>query len=161
MEKTDRAGRAGCSCRTSCPEQCPGERPCTAFASFFIFEKRFENGAPIPWVTGVADPTGSIVLTNDEQIDLLPGYYYISYSVATVLEEAGYLQVTPSVNGTPYLFYGAYFKESAGSSSATGANTFILHLPVPASLRLTCNSSVANRAGAATLSVLKLAPAAL
>ena len=47
----------------------------------------------------------------------------------------------------------------AGMLSATGANTFILHLSAPASLRLTCNSSVANRAGAATLSVLKLAPA--
>mgnify|MGYP000308901508 FL=1 len=81
------------------PQGPPGEPAQDCFASFFMFERRFENGRPIPLLPGTEDPTGSIVLADETRIELAPGYYCISFSVSAILEEAGYMQVTPAYNG--------------------------------------------------------------
>lgn len=138
------------------PQGPQGEPAEDCFASFFMFERRLENGQPIPLLPGTEDPTGNIVLADETRIELAPGYYCISFSVSAILEEAGYLQVTPSYNGTPNLPYGIYFKTGAAFSSAYGSNSIIIHVPAQTSFSLTCNSNVANRSGAATVSVIKL-----
>jgi len=75
----------------------PGENSVLAAASFFAFERRFENGKPIPLVTGMADET---------RIQLEQGRYAVWYTVSAVLEKEGYFQVTPSQQGSPRLAYG-------------------------------------------------------
>ena len=129
------------------PQGPPGEPAQDCFASFFMFERRFENGRPIPLLPGTADPTGSIVLAD---------YYCISFSVSAILEEAGYMQVTPAYNGSSNLLYGIYFKTGAALSSAYGSNSIIIHVPETTSFSLTYNSNVADRSGAATVSVIRL-----
>ncbi len=138
------------------PQGPQGESSKDIFASFFIFERRFENSQLIPLITGTEDTTGNITLINDTQIKLNPGYYYISYSVSAILEEAGYMQITPSYNGSPYLPYGIYFKTGTVSSSAYGSNSMIIYVPSQTTFSLTFNSNVGNRSGAATVSVIKL-----
>ena len=128
-----------------------------ARASFFMFERRFENGKPIPLFTGEKDPTGSIALAGETDIRLAAGEYLVIYSVSAVLEQTGYMQLTPAYNGAANLVYGAYFKTGASYSSACGANSFLLRAPAATSLTFTWNSSTASRSGAATVSVLKLA----
>ena len=119
------------------PQGPQGEPAEDIFASFFVFEIPFQNGQPIPFVTGTEDPTGNIVLANNTQIDLAPGYYDISFHVSTVLDNAGYMQVTPL-------------------SSAYGSNAIIIYVPTQTSFTLTYNSNVENRSGAATVAVIKL-----
>ncbi|HJB20292.1 MAG TPA: hypothetical protein H9773_01135 [Candidatus Fournierella merdavium] len=121
-----------------------------------MFERRFENGQPIPLLPGTEDPTGNIVLGDESRIELAPGYYCVTYSVSAILEEAGYMQVTPSYNGTSNLLYGVYFKTGAALSSACGSNSIIIQVPAQTSFTLTYNSNVMSRSGAATVSVLKL-----
>ena len=104
----------------------------------------------------MADTTGNIALANNTQIVLAPGYYFISYSVSTILDNAGYMQITPSYNGSPHLEYGVYFKTNTDSSSAYGSNAIIIYVPTQTNFTLTYNSNVANRSGAATVAVLKL-----
>ena len=133
-----------------------GESAEDIFASFFVFEIAFQNGQPIPFVTGMEDPTGNIVLANNTQIDLAPGYYDISFHVSTVLDNAGYMQITPSYNGSPHLEYGIYFKANVDLSSAYGSNAIIIYVPSQTSFTLTYNSNVENRSGAATVAVIKL-----
>ena len=74
----------------------------------------------------------------------------------TILEEAGYMQVTPAYNGSSNLLYGIYFKTGAALSSAYGSNSIIIHVPETTSFSLTYNSNVADRSGAATVSVIRL-----
>ena len=50
------------------PQGPPGEPAQDCLASFFMFERRFENGRPIPLLTGTADPTGAIVLADETRI---------------------------------------------------------------------------------------------
>ncbi len=138
------------------PQGPQGEPADDIFASFVIFEVRFINGQPIPLVTGTTDTTGNIVLANNTQIVLAPGYYYISYSVSTVLDNAGYMQITPSYNGSPHLEYGVYFKTNTSASSAYGSNAIIIYVPEQTNFTLTYNSNVTNRSGAATVAVIKL-----
>lgn len=138
------------------PQGPQGEAAEDIFASFFTFEIRFVNGQPIFLVTGTEDTTGNIVLENNTQIVLNPGYYYISYSVSTVLDDAGYMQITPSYNGSSHLEYGIYFKTNTDSSSAYGSNSIIIYVPSQTNFTLTYNSNVGNRSGAATVSVIKL-----
>lgn len=138
------------------PQGPQGEPAEDCFASFFMFERRFENGRFIPLLPGTEDPTGNIVLADETRIELTPGYYCISFSVSAILEEAGYMQVTPAYNGTSNLLYGVYFKTGAALSSAYGSNSIIIHVPQPTSFGLAYNSNVADRSGAATVSVIKL-----
>ncbi len=134
----------------------PGVAPDDIFASFATFEVRFVNAQPIPLGTSLADPTGNITLADATRIVLTPGYYYISYSVSAVLDEAGYMQITPSYNGASHIEYGIYFKTNVSSSSAYGSNSIIIYVPEETSFTLTYNSNTANRSGAATVAVLKL-----
>ena len=138
------------------PQGPQGEPSKDIFASFYIFEIPFENGRFIPFTTGVTDITGNIVLEDNTRIDLMPGYYFISYSVSTVLDSAGYMQITPSYNGTSHLEYGIYFRTNTVFSSAYGSNSIIIYVPTQTSFTLTYNSNVGNRSGAATISVIKL-----
>ena len=117
---------------------------------------RFVNGQPVPLTTSTADTTGNISLADNTEIVLEPGYYYISYSVSTILDSAGYMQITPSYSGTPHLEYGIYFKTNTASSSAYGSNSIIIYVPSQTSFTLTYNSNVENRSGAATVAVIKL-----
>ena len=138
------------------PQGEPGVAPDDIFASFATFEVRFVNAQPIPLGTSLADPTGNITLADATRIVLTPGYYYISYSVSAVLDEAGYMQITPSYNGASHIEYGIYFKTNVSSSSAYGSNSIIIYVPEETSFTLTYNSNTANRSGAATVAVLKL-----
>lgn len=138
------------------PQGPQGEPAEDCFASFFIFERRFESGRPIPLHIATEDPTGNIALADGTRIELAPGYYCISFSVSAILEEAGYMQVTPAYNGTSHLLYGIYFKTGAALSSAYGSNSIIIHVLEPTSFSLAYNSNVANRSGAATVSVIRL-----
>ncbi len=138
------------------PQGPAGEPAEDIFASFYIFEIVFANAQTIPLTTGTADNTQNIVLVNNKQINLTPGYYYISYSVSTILDSAGYMQITPSYNGTSHLEYGIYFKTNTTSSSAYGSNSIIIYVPSQTNFTLTYNSNVQNRSGAATVAVLKL-----
>ena len=144
-------------CCPCCGPQGPqGEPAENIFASFVTFEIQFVNGQSIPFGTGTEDTTGNIELANNTQIMLAPGYYYISYSVSTILDNAGYMQITPSYNGTPHLEYGIYFKTNTASSSAYGSNSIIIYVPSQTNFTLTYNSNVTNRSGAATVAVIKL-----
>lgn len=126
------------------------------FASFATFEVRFTNNEKIGLGTSQPDITGNIVLEDNNQIVLQPGYYYISYSVSTILEKTGYMQITPSFNGSAQLIYGIYFKTGTDYTSAYGSNSIIIDVPAQTSFSLTFNSNVKNRSGAATVAVIKL-----
>lgn len=125
------------------------------FASFATFEMRFVNAAPILLGTATPDPTGTILLQDSTGIVLQPGYYYIAYSVSTILDTAGYMQITPSYNGAAHLEFGIYFKTN-GNASAYGSNSIIIQVPAQTTFTLTYNSDVENRSGAATIAVIKL-----
>ena len=107
-------------------------------------------------ITGTADTTGNITLENNSLINLEEGYYFITFSVSTVLDNAGYMQITPSYNGSAHLEYGIYFKTNTDLSSAYGTSSIIIYVPSQTSFSLTYNSNVGNRSGAATVTVLKL-----
>ena len=145
-----------CCCPQPGPPGPPGEPSLNTFASFVTFEVLFADSQRIPLATGTADTTGNIALENATQITLTPGYYFISFSVSAVLDDPGYMQITPSYNGSPHLEYGIYFKTNTVSSSAYGSNSMIIYVPSPTSFTLTYDSNVTSRSGAATVAVLKL-----
>lgn len=78
----------------------PGKNSVLAVASFFAFERRFENGKPIPLVTGMADETGQIRLVDETRIQLEQGRYAVWYTVSAVLEK-GVFSGYPIATGKP------------------------------------------------------------
>lgn len=147
-----------CCCRGPQGEPGPkGENSVLAAASFFAFERRFENGKAVPLVTGAEDETGQIRLMDETAILLEPGRYAVWYTLSTVLETAGYLQATPSQNGSPQLAYGVYARTADPMVTAGGTNFLLLQAEETAVFQLNYNSDVANRSGAASVMVWKLA----
>lgn len=130
-----------------------------AAASFFAFERRFESGQAVPLTVGTGDDSGQIRLEGETEIRLEPGRYALWYNLYTVLEQAGYLQVTPSQQGSPMLAYGVYARTAAPFVSVGGTNFMLLRLEQAGVLRLTYNSDVNNRSGSASVMVWKLADA--
>ena len=127
------------------------------FASFINFGAVFTNAALIPMATGVADTTGNIVLTDPTRVTLQPGIYSIFYEVSGLMAEAGYMQITPFYNSSPHLEYGIYFMTNGtGRSSAFGAVSFIIDVPVESVFNLTFNSPVTVSEGTLTMVIFKL-----
>lgn len=147
-----------CCCRGPQGEPGPkGENSVLAAASFFAFERRFENGKPVPLVTGTEDETGQIRLADETAIRLEPGRYAVWYHLSDVLENPGYLQVTPSQNGSPQLAYGLYARTASPMVTAGGTNFLLVHAGEATVFQLNYNSDVANRSGVASVMVWKLA----
>lgn len=134
-----------------------GENSVLATASFFAFERRFENGKAVPLVTGTEDETGQIRLMDETAILLEPGRYAVWYRLSTVLENPGYLQVTPSQNGSSQLAYGVYVRTASPMVTAGGTNFLLLKAEDATAFQLNYNSDVANRSGEASVMVWKLA----
>ena len=133
-----------------------GVSPDQAFASFANFADQFTNASLIPLYVVVADATGQIVSLDSTHIMLAPGYYLISYHVSTLLSTPGYMQVTPSYNGTSHIEFGIYFKTTGNVASAYGSNSIIIDVPAETNFTLTYNSNVVSTDGTATITFLKL-----
>lgn len=142
------------------PTGAAGAAPEDVFASFATFALQFVNGTQIQMGTSTADPTGQIVLTDLTRIALAPGYYLISYHVSAILATPGYMQITPSYNGSPHIEYGIYFKTGTNSTSAYGSNSIIIEVLQETFFTLTYNSNVSSSEGTATIAIVKLNRAA-
>ena len=133
-----------------------GEAPEDVFASFYNYAVALTNGSRIPIYQQVADPTGQIVYNTDNSITLAPGYYLISYKVSVLLDEAGYVQVTPSYNGEAHIENGIYFSAPVNRSSAAGSVFMIVPVQEQTNFNLTFNSPVRAIEGEMTMTILKL-----
>lgn len=133
-----------------------GTVPDDVFASFATYGLQFTNASQIGFATVTPDTTGQIVLTTPTRITLAPGFYLVSYQVSAILDNPGYMQITPFYNGSAYLYYGIYFKTGSDKSTANGSSNLILDIPAQTVFSLTYNSDVRSTEGAATITFLKL-----
>ena len=138
------------------PTGATGAAPNDVFASFATFALQFINATQIQMGTSTADPSGQIVLADLTHIALAPGYYLISFHVSSILSTPGYMQITPSYNGSSHIEYGIYFKTGTDYTSAYGSNSIIIEVPQETFFTLTFNSNVANSEGTATVAIVKL-----
>ena len=135
------------------PQGPPGP---STFASYNNYEATFTNGNLVPLQAVTADTTGNITLQDGNKILLEPGYYNIFYGISTILDNAGYMQVTPTYNGTSHLDDGIYSKVGSPGVTAWGAHGLILYAPSQTSFTLTFNSDTTARSGDASVTILKL-----
>lgn len=138
------------------PQGEPGTDPEDVFASFYTFMNQFADGSQVPWFTVTPDPTGQIVLDEPARITLAPGYYLVSFHLSAILDNPGYIQITPSYNGAAYLFYGFYFRTGVAKSTANGSSSLIFEVPSQTNFTLTFNSDTTSTEGAGTLTFVKL-----
>uniref|UniRef100_UPI0040273D3A hypothetical protein n=1 Tax=Eubacterium sp. TaxID=142586 RepID=UPI0040273D3A len=114
------------------------------------------QGTQIPVIEDVSDTEGNIEQTSSSVITLQPGYYLVSYKVSGIFQNANYMQITPSYNGSPQLQYGIYFATTTNGSSATGSSTFIIDAPSQTQFFLSYSGSANARDGEVNLTFLKL-----
>lgn len=138
------------------PQGQPGTSGSDVYASFVTYQQRFVNGQPMDLTTAVADTTGHITQESASRITLMPGTYFVTYHVSAVLEEEGYLQITPAYNNTPFLEYGVYARTADPSVTVSGSNSFIAVVAEETALTLNVNTNTTTRDGAATLVILGL-----
>ena len=112
----------------------------------------------MPLQAQTTDTTGNITLQGNNKVLLEPGYYYIFYGASAILDNAGYMQVTPTYNGTSHLDDGIYSKTGTPKTTALGAYGLILNAPAQTTFTLTFNSDTTARSGALSLCILKLEP---
>ena len=98
---------------------------------------------------------GNITAADPQHISLQPGYYLISCSVSALLSAAGYMQITPSYNGSSHLDKGIYYATSANGSSACGSFSILISVPSQTLFSLHYSGTSA-RDGQATLTFLRL-----
>ena len=138
-----------------------GTAPAPAAASFASDLREVASGSPIPLYPLSQDPTGAVTPAADYQsIRLQPGRWLLTFDVAAVLAQAGYLQVTPAVDGTPQINLGVYFRTAAADSSAGGTRTLLLTFSGARSFSLTYSASAPTTSVTTTLTAVRLGPAA-
>ena len=134
----------------------PGEIPPDSAAFFYNYQALFTPGQAIDFFPGVEDSTGAIAQQSASVLSLQAGAYLVSYRISTTLSQPGYLQVTPSYNGTPHLETGVYFATTANGSSAGGSAHFILQAAAPTTFSLTYSGSAAGPNGEVNVTFLRL-----
>ena len=134
----------------------PGETLPDSAAFFYNYQALFTPGQAIDFFPGVEDSTGAIAQQSASVLSLQAGAYLVSYRISTTLSQPGYLQVTPSYNGTPHLETGVYFATTANGSSAGGSAHFILQAAAPTTFSLTYSGSAAGSNGEVNVTFLRL-----
>ena len=134
----------------------PGEIPPDSAAFFYNYQALFTPGQAIDFFPGVEDSTGAIAQQSASVLSLQAGAYLVSYRISATLSQPGYLQVTPSYNGTPHLETGVYFATTANGSSAGGSAHFILQAAAPTTFSLTYSGSAAGPNGEVNVTFLRL-----
>ena len=130
--------------------------PPDSAASYYSYEALFTPGTNLNLLPQAADPTGNITQESSQVISLQPGNYLTSYKVSATLTQPGYLQVTPSYNGSPQLINGVYFATTANGSSAVGSAHFIIQAPSGTTFSLTYSGTIPARSGEVNLTFLRL-----
>lgn len=133
-----------------------GDVPDDVFASFVNYQYTLVRGSQLTVFPDVTDPTGQITQSSASVIAVEPGYYLISYKVSAVFRQSGYMQVTPSYNGTTHLETGIYFGVTTDGGSAAGASFIILRAPSATTFSLTYSGSIDAVEGEINLTILKL-----
>ncbi len=150
----------GCTNRCGCCHGCghgpAGLVPDDVFASFKNFALAPDNAALLPLYPGVEDPSGQIVVQDNQRILLAEGYYLISYQVSGLFREKGFMQITPYYNDAAHLDEGIYFMTGDGVSSAAGSAHLIVDASEGTRFSLTFNSNVTVTEVQTTMTVLKL-----
>lgn len=134
----------------------PGETLPDSAAFFYNYQALFTPGQAIDFFPGVEDSTGAIAQQSASVLSLQAGAYLVSYRISATLSQPGYLQVTPSYNGTPHLETGVYFATTANGSSAGGSAHFILQAAAPTTFSLTYSGSAAGPNGEVNVTFLRL-----
>ena len=134
----------------------PGETLPDSAAFFYNYQALFTPGQAIDFFPGVEDSTGAIAQQSASVLSLQAGAYLVSYRISATLSQPGYLQVTPSYNGTPHLETGVYFATTANGSSAGGSAHFILQAAAPTTFSLTYSGSAAGSNGEVNVTFLRL-----
>ena len=130
--------------------------PDQSFASFINYQAPLTRNTPINLFPDVTDTTGNIEPLDLQRISLAPGYYLISYKVSVTFQQANYMQVTPTYNGTNHLETGIYFATTTEGSTACGSAHFIVRVPSTTTLLLTYSGSSDARDGEVNMTILKL-----
>ena len=134
----------------------PGETLPDSAAFFYNYQALFTPGQAIDFFPGVEDSTGAIAQQSASVLSLQAGAYLVYYRISATLSQPGYLQVTPSYNGTPHLETGVYFATTANGSSAGGSAHFILQAVAPTTFSLTYSGSAAGPNGEVNVTFLRL-----
>lgn len=138
------------------PEGLPGVLPALSFASFVNFATVFSNAEQIPFGALMEDDTQQIVQTAPTQLQLEPGYYFITYHVSALLNPQGYMQITPFYENAAHVETSIYFMNASPNTSAYGSNAFIIRITSLSRFFLTFNTNVRATEGTLTLTFIKL-----
>lgn len=138
------------------PTGATGTVPTDSAASFFSYQAQFTPGQPVDLFPGATDPTGAITQAGSQAVALAAGRYLVSCKVSATLAQPGYIQITPSYNGTPHLNEGIYFATTANGSSAVGSAHFIVQAPSATTFSLTYSGSLSASNGEVNLTFLGL-----
>lgn len=138
------------------PTGATGTVPADSAASFFNYQAQFTPGQPVDLFPGATDPTGAITQAGGQTVALAAGRYLVSCKVSATLAQPGYIQITPSYNGTPHLNEGIYFATTANGSSAVGSAHFIVQAPSATNFSLTYSGSLSASNGEVNLTFLGL-----
>ena len=133
-----------------------GTIPEGSFATYLNTQYILIDNSLIDTFPSITDSTGNITQENTKVIILKPGYYFIYYKVSALFRTPGYMQITPSYNGSPHIETGAYFATNTDGSSALGVEGFIIYVPSETSFTLSYSGSTNATDGEVDITIIKL-----
>ena len=133
-----------------------GTIPEGSFATYLNTQYILIDNSLIDTFPSITDSTGNITQENTKVIILKPGYNFIYYKVSALFRTPGYMQITPSYNGSPHIETGAYFATNTNGSSALGVEGFIIYVPSETSFTLSYSGSTNATDGEVDITIIKL-----
>lgn len=112
--------------------------------------------ASLPLKVEIPDITQNISLCDKNTIALSPGYYAISYYIATEMKKHGFIKLTPILNDDRQTIYTAYAEAANRKEMLVIARYFIIEIPVRSTLFFAWRSSACDSQINMNLSIEKL-----
>ena len=134
----------------------PGYPQNSIFASFLSQELVMPEIASLPLKVEIPDITQNISLCDKNTIALSPGYYAISYYIATEMKKHGFIKLTPILNDDRQTIYTAYAEAANRKEMLVIARYFIIEIPVRSTLFFAWRSSACDSQINMNLSIEKL-----
>lgn len=119
----------------------PGYPQNRIFSTFSGREPVISENARLSLETDIPDNSGSISLSGDSSVMLLPGYYAVYCHVSATLKKHGFMKLTPSFNGSEQTKYTMYAETAKRTETIEMSRYFIVEIPGESPLYFTWDAS--------------------
>lgn len=138
------------------PQGPPGYAQSSVVSSFLCQDMAMPKRGRLPLKIDIPDITQNISPAKNRSVTLTPGYYAIYYYISTTAKKAGFIKLTPNINGIGQPAYTTYQQAAKRNEILVISRYFMMEAADASTLFFEWDSSIDNARINMNLSIEKL-----